>query len=311
MGSIFSKVSSVAKNAVYFQKKNKSVRLKNVRSIFSKVGIVAKNVIYLKRHKNRKECALEIPKNRYVEFSFGKYLVKIINSRSSLFRKVLELRYNSFFGDTDKFHKDNDEFDNYCDHLVVIDTSVSNKFVVGTYRLLFKPKNSSDLKFYSETEFNITNLKKKKNNLLEAGRSCVLDGYRDGRIIRLLWRGLATYITNNKVELIFGCASFPSSNYLQFSNQLNYLRTFHSPPKNYVTSPLIHLKANFNIKYIPSEQREKIFRTLPPLIKAYIRAGAWISPGATIDRKFNTTDVLIILKTENIIKKYSDLEINR
>ena len=311
MTSIFSKVSSVAKNAVYFPKKNKFERLKNVRTIFSKVRIVAKNVIYLKRHKNRKECNLGIPKNRYIEFSFGKYLIKTINSRSSLFEKVLELRYNSFFGDKDKFHEDNDEFDNHCDHLVVIDTSLNNEFVVGTYRLLFKPKNRSDFKFYSETEFNITNLKRKNNNLLEAGRSCVLEGYRDGRIIRLLWRGLATYISNNNVELIFGCASFPSSNFLQFSNQLNYLKTFHYPPNNYVVTPLDHLKANFNIKNIPLEKSEKIFRTLPPLIKAYIRAGAWISPGATIDRKFNTTDVLIILKTENIIKKYSDLEIHR
>ena len=311
MRSILSKVGSVAKNAIYLPKKNKFERLKNVRTIFSKVGIVAKNVIYLKRHKNRKECDLGIPKNRCAGFSYGKYLIKIINFESSLFQKVLELRYNSFFGDSDQFHDENDEFDNHCDHLVVIDTSVSNEFVVGTYRLLFRQKNNPDFKFYSETEFNITNLKRKNKNLLEAGRSCVLEGYRDGRIIRLLWRGLATYITNNKVELIFGCASFPSSNYLQFADQLNYLKTFHFPPNEYVTSPLDHLKANFNLKNILPGKSETIFRTLPPLIKAYIRAGAWISPGAAVDRKFNTTDVLIILKTENIIKKYSDLEIQK
>ena len=310
MGSIFSKVSGVAKNAVNFPKKNNFKRLKNMRSIFSKVGVVEKNDIYLKRYKNRKECGIEIQKNQYVEFSFGKYLIKIINSRNPLFQKVLNLRHNIFFGDKDKFHEDNDEFDKYCDHLVVIDTSINNEFVVGTYRLLFKPKNMSDFKFYSETEFNITNLKRKNENLLEAGRSCVLEGYRNGRIIRLLWRGLATYITNNKVELIFGCASFPSSNYLQFSDQLNYLKMFHFPPNNYAASPLDHLKANFKIKSIGHEKSEKVFRSLPPLIKAYIRAGAWISPGATVDRKFNTTDVLIILKTKNIIKKYSDLEIN-
>ena len=33
---------------------------------------------------------------------------------------------------------DSDEFDELCDHLVVIDKSKSDDFVVGTYRLLFK-----------------------------------------------------------------------------------------------------------------------------------------------------------------------------
>ena len=44
------------------------------------------------------------------------------------------------------------------------------------------------------------------------------------------------------------------------------------------------------------------------LNKAYIRAGAWVGQGSIVDKKFDTTDVLI-LKTENIIKKYSKLSI--
>ena len=43
------------------------------------------------------------------------------------------------------------------------------------------------------------------------------------------------------------------------------------------------------------------------MIKAYIRAGAWVGKGAVVDNRFNTTDVLIILKSKNIIKKYSNL----
>ena len=65
------------------------------------------------------------------------------------------------------------------------------------------------------------NIIRNKCNLLEAGRSCVQESYRDGRIIRLLWRGITTYIKKNEVDLIFGCASFPSANYLEFTKQLN------------------------------------------------------------------------------------------
>ena len=124
------------------------------------------------------------------------------------------MRQKSFFKNSKIKQSDSDEYDKFCDHLVVIDKSVSDDFVVGTYRLLLKPKFLARQRFYSESEFNITNLLAgNKFTLLEAGRSCVHEQYRDGRIIRLLWRGLATYIVNNRVDLIFGCASFPSSNY--------------------------------------------------------------------------------------------------
>ena len=56
---------------------------------------------------------------------------------------------------------------------------------------------------------------------------------------------------------------------------------------------------------------EKEFRNLPPLIKAYIRVGAWIGPGAIVDSKFDTTDVLIVLKSKKILKKYAQLSFEK
>ena len=89
------------------------------------------------------------------------------------------------------------------------------------------------------------------------------------KIIKLLWRGLATYIVNNNVDLIFGCASFPSSKYKIFSKQLSYLLHFHSPPKSLSTMPLEYLKADYKIISRRSINDEEEFRKLPPLIKAY------------------------------------------
>ena len=99
--------------------------------------------------------------------------------------------------------------------------------------MLNRQTNNLKKKFYSETEFDISNLLKIKNiSILEAGRSCVHENYRDGRIIKLLWKGLAYYILKKKIDLIFGCASFPSSNYTDFERQLSYLNSYHKPPKN-------------------------------------------------------------------------------
>ncbi len=246
--------------------------------------------------------------DKSLKFSFKNFDIRIIKDPDPLLKKAKSLRYKSFFINSKKVELDSDEYDALCDHLVVIDKSVGDDFVVGTYRLLLKEKKILKKNFYSETEFDISNLCKIKNiSMLEAGRSCVHEDYRDGRIIKLLWRGLAYYIIKKKADLIFGCASFPSADHKNFIRQLSYLKYFHIPPQKYSTSPLDNVKAN--LRYLPVEklQKKEDFRLLPPLIKAYIRVGAWIGEGAVVDNKFDTTDVLIILKSKNIIKKYSKL----
>lgn len=45
-------------------------------------------------------------------------------------------------------------------------------------------------------------------------------------------------------------------------------------------------------------------RALPPLIKGYLRLGAYIGEGAVIDKQFNTTDVLIVLPVSDINERY-------
>ena len=301
-----------------FAKNTTSKNVGKFKSILSKVKYVAKNVIYVKKWskdlKEEKSKEIEYSSNvlkksissKQLDFSFKKYQIKIIRYPDPLLIKAKQLRQKSFFENSNK-KIDSDEFDQFCDHLVVIDKSVASDFVVGTYRLLLKEKNENYKKFYSESEFNISNLFKKNVSMLEAGRSCVDKNYRDGKIIKLLWRGLAFYIIQKKVDLIFGCASFPSSNYSEFKTQLSYLNHFHKPPQRFSTCPKDKFKADIDILSSKNINKDEEFRFLPPLIKAYIRAGAWVGKGAVVDKKFNTTDVLIILKSENIIKKYSNL----
>ncbi len=53
------------------------------------------------------------------------------------------------------------------------------------------------------------------------------------------------------------------------------------------------------------DQRQAL-RELPPLIKGYLRIGAYIGDGAVVDHQFGTTDVLIILPVSAIGKRYVD-----
>jgi putative hemolysin len=45
-------------------------------------------------------------------------------------------------------------------------------------------------------------------------------------------------------------------------------------------------------------------KAMPPLIKAYMRLGAFVGDGAVDHRQFGTTDVLIILPVEKIDPRY-------
>ena len=299
---------------------NNFSKVEKLRDFLNKVRLVAKNFIYVKKWSSKKTevnsyintSSVVFPNSRFLDIDLGRFNLKIINDTDPLIIKVKELRQKSFFENSKKKKSDSDEYDKFCDHLVVIDKSVADDFVVGTYRLLLKPKLITKQRFYSESEFDISNLlASKKSTLLEAGRSCVHEQYRDGRIIRLLWRGLATYIINNQVDLIFGCASFPSSNYKLFINQLSYLYHYHKTPKSLSTRPVKELRANFNIMNKNKINIEREFRNLPPLIKAYIRVGAWIGPGAIVDSKFDTTDVLIVLNSKKILKKYAQLSFEK
>tara|TARA_Y200000002_G_scaffold28163_1_gene21128 strand:- start:42 stop:992 length:951 start_codon:yes stop_codon:yes gene_type:complete len=292
-----------------------SPKVDKIKTILKKVKFVARNVIYVKKWSKNSPLLQKIKtennshiKSKKLNFHHGSIELRIIDDTDELMYKVKKLRYESFFGESDKNKYDSDEFDKSCDHLVAIDKSISDDYIVGTYRLLLKPKFVKSQKFYSQTEFNISKLTKKRSlTLLEAGRSCVHKNYRDGSVIKLLWRGLATYIVKNQVDIVFGCASFPSSNHNLFRNQLSYLKYFHSSPQYLKTKPLWNLKVNFRTidKKLLNSNEE--FRKLPPLIKAYIRVGAYVGSGAIVDKEFDTTDVLIVLETKKMLKKYSNL----
>lgn len=252
--------------------------------------------------------------NSNINFEVDRFHVRIVNDDNSLVKNAKKLRFNTFFRKgfikNSNYLLDSDKYDKFCDHLVVIDRSISSQFVVGTYRLMINSSNISEGGFYTETEFDLKNLKKLNLKILEVGRSCVHRNYRDGKIIRLLWRGLSTYIKKLKVDLIIGCASFQHDNSNKIKKQLSFLRSFYSAPKKYKTVALRTKRVNWKHVDVSTTPRLKIFKSLPPLIKAYLRVGAWVGEGAVFDPYFDTIDICIILKSDKIGPKYLKMAVN-
>ena len=207
------------------------------------------------------------------------------------------------------YEKDFDELDPFCDHLLVIDhnKSTARKSIVGTYRLIRRPMTQIHGKFYTEGEFDIKNILKIKGEILELGRSCVDKNYRDKPIIKLLWKAISAYMEHYKIKVLFGCASFPGINYKKYKEQLSFLYHYHLAPESIRPKALLPNKVQINYCEKKTLNNYEIFKSLPPLLKGYLRLGAYVSDGAFIDKQFNTIDICIVLKSDSLKQKYLNL----
>jgi len=190
---------------------------------------------------------------------------------------------------------DHDVFDPYCDHLVVRDTQSGE--VVGTYRIL-SPENARQVGYYSENEFDLTRLQHLRSRLVEIGRSCVHPDYRTGATITLLWSGLAQYMTERGYDYLMGCASISMADGGHAAASLyNRLAADHLGPLEYRVFPRCPLP-------LAALQQDKPAET-PPLIKGYLRAGAWICGEPAWDPDFNTADLPILLPMAKVSNRYA------
>lgn len=207
--------------------------------------------------------------------------------------------------------RDKDEFDAICDHLLVIDhaakPSLSGKQpVVGTYRLLRQEVASSHGRFYTEDEFDISGMIDRHHDLrfLELGRSCVLPRYRNKRTVELLWHGIWSYVRQHKVDVMIGCASFDGTDPDRLALPLSYLHHYASAPDAWRAQANSGRRVEMNRMSKDVIDPKVALRQLPPLIKGYLRLGAYIGDGAVIDYHFGTIDVLIVMPVAAIKTRY-------
>jgi L-ornithine Nalpha-acyltransferase len=234
--------------------------------------------------------------------------------------KAQELRYHVFYeimnakpsAENARLKRDIDGFDDICDHLLVIDTSNPNVHrVVGNYRLLCADVTKQADYFYSHQEYNLENMLKRAavdcTRILELGRSCVHPDFRSSSILQMLWRGIVAYAVQKQVGLMFGCASFSGTDISVIKNDLAYLHHYRLAPDAWRATARNELYVNMHSDDIDKTLSDHdMLAKMPPLIKGYLRLGAWVGDGAVIDQAFSTTDILIILPVSNISKRYLD-----
>jgi len=258
-------------------------------------------------------------------------------------KKAQKLRYRVFFEEMSAIadpiarlaRRDMDLYDTICDHLIVTDHAArpagavrslaatllpglqgfevkgaaeerKKPPVVGTYRLLRQEVADQTFGFYTSGEFAVDPLVARHRglNFLELGRSCVEKPYRDKRTVELLWHGIWAYVLAHRIDVMIGCASLEGVDAERLRLPLSYLHHFHAAPAEWRAEALPERRARFDL--LPKDEIDvrAALRALPPLIKAYLRLGAYVGDGAVVDEAFGTTDVLVVLPRAIINPRY-------
>ncbi|KOU22111.1 hypothetical protein ADK52_22440 [Streptomyces sp. WM6372] len=190
---------------------------------------------------------------------------------------------------------DSDAFDAYCDHLLVVEEETEQ--VVGTYRLLPPERAAVAGRLYSEGEFDLSALAPIRPDLVEVGRSCVHPDHRNGAVIALIWAGLARYMDSSGHNWLAGCCSIPLADggVLAAATRENVLAR-NLAPEEYRVTP--HLP--WNPEGITFPDRVE----LPPLLRGYLRLGAWVCGEPALDAEFGCADLYVLLSLRRTNPRY-------
>jgi putative hemolysin len=238
-------------------------------------------------------------------------------------RRAQRLRFKVFYeegsakpnGAAVLWRRDRDDFDAFCDHLLVLDHGVGSKpfrtarpKVVGTYRLLRQEVAERNRGFYTQGEYDIGALIGAHPDLrfLELGRSCVLKPYRNKRTVELLWHGIWTYVLHHRIDVMFGCASLEGTDPRHLAAPLSFLHHYARASGHWHARALPERSSSMDLLAKEAIDPKVALQALPPLIKGYLRLGATFGEGAVIDSQFGTTDVLVILPVAAINSRYID-----
>ena len=122
-----------------------------------------------------------------------------------------------------------------------------------------------------------------------------------------LWTGLARYVAEHKVEILFGVASFHGTNPDTLAEPLSLLHHRHLAPAHLRVRASEVAYQSMNLIPEAELDRRSAMMQVPALIKAYLRVGGYVGDGAFVDHGFNTTDVCLVMDATRIGEKQKNI----
>lgn len=194
--------------------------------------------------------------------------------------------------------QDRDEFDAQCHHLLVFEKK--SGAVIGTYRMQTKEMADAAAGFYSSGEFDLSKMPDAVlKQSVEVGRACITKKHRNGRVLFLLWQGLAMYMMHMRKRYLFGCCSLTSQDPDEGKQVMMHLEAKGYVHTGFMVPPLPGL-ACYPADFQPSSINKV---KIPRLFRTYLNYGAKVCSLPVIDRLFKTIDYLVILDIKGLEKQ--------
>lgn len=188
--------------------------------------------------------------------------------------------------------RDVDRFDAFCDHLVVREDATGT--IVGTYRMLPPLRAAAAGALYADGEFDLDALASLRPALVETGRSCVHPDHRSGAVIGLVWAGLLRYMLLTGNRWLIGCGSVGLHDGGGTAAHVwDQARAKHLSPAELRVAPRRAWQPVAPVRV-----------AMPPLLRGYLRLGAWICGAPAEDPDFGCADFPVLLDLERLDGRY-------
>jgi putative hemolysin len=181
---------------------------------------------------------------------------------------------------------DRDHFDFACDHLMVRDATTGK--LAGTYRMQSGYRAKGNLGYYSEQFFDFSPFEPMRGEVLELGRACVHEQYRNGNVLQMLWKGIARYAQSCGARYLIGCSSLSSQDEDKGIALYEWLRGKYLVAQSLRTNPLERRRCHQSGAYVSPPRPTRLFQ-------AYLDISARVCGPPAIDREFKTIDFLTLV----------------
>jgi putative hemolysin len=199
---------------------------------------------------------------------------------------------------------DADRFDPFCDHLLVWVESAADDAqeprLVGTYRVLLPDGARRAGGYYADSEFDLAPLRPLLGEAIELGRACVHPDWRSGGVIMALWGALGAYMLRHRLQTMFGSASIGMADGGDYAR-----RVWHRASEAHLGAPEWRIQPRQALALDSARAPAPLaLSELPALLKGYLRCGAKVLGPPAYDAAFNTADLPIMMRLEELSPRY-------
>ncbi len=227
------------------------------------------------------------------------------------------LRWRAFFqarglggppdgGEAGRGRRDADEFDPHCRHMMV--EEVLSGQLVCCFRMMPLASGAEIGRSYSARWYGLERLGDYPGRLVEMGRFCIHPDWKDPAILRVAWSAMTRYVDEERITLLFGCSSFHGVDAEAYADAFALLKDRHLAPRRWLPRAKAPRVFRFARRPKPRAPDMKLaLSRMPPLLRAYLGMGGWVSDHAVIDTELNTLHVFTGIEVDRVPERRARL----